>query len=68
MAYSAMSLNEVMQRTGLSKEELTRMTSEGKFPAALPLGPWTTGWSERDVSEWLQTRDELKLSSSLRSP
>ena len=61
MTYSALSLNEVMQRTGLSKKELTRLTAAGEFPAALPLGPWTTGWSERDVTRWLQSREQTQL-------
>ena len=58
MAYSALSLSEVIQRTGLGKEELLALTASGRFPAALPLGPWTTGWSERDVLTWLKQRKE----------
>ncbi|MEM7465915.1 MAG: AlpA family phage regulatory protein [Pseudomonadota bacterium] len=56
MAYSALSLNEVIQRTGLSKEEISKLITAGKFPVAIPLGPWTTGWSERDIEEWLSKR------------
>ena len=56
MAYSALSLNEVVQLTGLSKEELNRLTAAGEFPAAIPLGPWTTGWPEKDVQRWLKER------------
>ena len=58
MPHSALSLNEVLQRTGLDKRNLVQLTADGKFPAAIPLGPWTTGWSERDVTHWVQARNK----------
>ena len=62
MTYSALSLNEVVQMTGLSKEELNTLSAAGEFPAAIPLGPWSTGWSEKDVQRWLNERRDKNTS------
>ncbi|MGR8948029.1 MAG: helix-turn-helix transcriptional regulator [Gammaproteobacteria bacterium] len=60
MAYSALGLNEIIQLTGLSKDELNELLAAGEFPAAIPLGPWSTGWAEKDIRRWLQCRKTAK--------
>lgn len=53
MINGALTLNEVIQQTELSRDMLLGLIKCGQFPPAIPLGPWTNGWSERDVKAWL---------------
>lgn len=45
---------EVEARTGLSRSTLYSMMAKGKFPAAIKLGLRAVGWSETEISDWLE--------------
>ena len=47
---------EVCKYTGLSPTTLWRLEKAGKFPARIKLSANTVGWSERAVSNWLESR------------
>ena len=47
---------QVEASTGLSRSTLYAMMAEGEFPGPIRLGKRAVGWSETEVSEWLETR------------
>ena len=53
MGGRTLTLGQVLGLTALTRAELDARITAGSFPAPLPLGPWTFGWSEAAVSDWL---------------
>jgi prophage regulatory protein len=49
-------LPTVMHRTGLSRSTIYQRVREGSFPRQIVLGPRFVGWSESDISAWIQER------------
>ena len=47
---------EVERRTGLSRSTLYLMIADARFPFPIKLGLRAVGWSEGEVSDWLETR------------
>jgi prophage regulatory protein len=42
--------------TGLSRSTIYAMMAEGRFPTPIKLGLRAVGWSEAEVSDWLEVR------------
>jgi prophage regulatory protein len=49
-------LPAVKARTGLSRSTIYLWISQGKFPAAYPLGGRAVGWLESQISDWIAER------------
>jgi prophage regulatory protein len=47
---------EVSQIAGISKTEIYRRMSEGRFPKSVELGPRCTRWYKPEVIAWVQAR------------
>ena len=47
-------IHEVIRLTGLSKTTLWRRMKEGTFPAAVKLGPRSTGWRALELAKWAE--------------
>lgn len=48
---------EVEARTGLSRSTLYDWMKRGEFPQPVKLGTRLVAWRERDVTEWLESRE-----------
>lgn len=48
----------VMACTGLSRSEIYRLESLGRFPVRVPLSPRSTAWDEDEVQAWVRRRIE----------
>jgi prophage regulatory protein len=49
-------LNEVKQRTGLSKSSIYNQIADGTFPEPVPIGPRAVAWVEAEIEEWIGNR------------
>ena len=47
-------LNEVLDRTGLSRATLYRKIQDGTFPRQVRIATRCTGWRESAINEWMQ--------------
>ena len=48
---------EVEARTGLSRSTIYDWIKRGEFPQPVRLGARLVAWRERDVTEWLESRE-----------
>lgn len=51
---SILRVNQVRERTGLSRSTLYQRVKEGKFPQPITLGPRCVGWISTAVDDWIQ--------------
>lgn len=49
-------IDEVVERTGLSRTSIWRLEKAGQFPARRQLGPGSVGWLEKEVERWANSR------------
>jgi prophage regulatory protein len=49
---------ELLKLTGLSTSTIYDMMARGEFPRPVRLGKRAVGWRERDVTEWLESREQ----------
>jgi prophage regulatory protein len=49
-------LQEVLNRTGLSKSAIYEQIHQGQFPKQIKIAPRTVGWLESEVNDWLTDR------------
>jgi len=49
-------LPQVRERVGLSKSELYRLVSLGRFPRPIPLGDRARAWDADEVEAWIAAR------------
>lgn len=49
-------LPEVINKTGLGRTTIWRMSSTGNFPEAISLGGKATGWIEAEIDRWIERR------------
>ncbi len=54
MAVTFLNIEQVRQRTSLSKQEIYRRVRAGVFPKQVPIGPARVAWVEAEVDEWAQ--------------
>lgn len=56
MARRLLRLNEVKQRTGLSKSSIYNQIGDGTFPEPVPIGARAVAWVEDEIQEWIDNR------------
>lgn len=49
-------LNNVINRTGLSKSSIYAFIKANKFPKSISLGLRSVGWLESEINEWIIDR------------
>lgn len=47
-------MQEVTERTGLSKRMIYRLIEQGRFPLQYKPGGWSSRWSEQEVEAWME--------------
>jgi len=60
--------NETGRRVGLSVRHLERLESMGKFPRRVKLSANSSGWVERDVRKWLESRIAASQGDAIEAP
>ena len=53
MASKILPIDEVVERTGLSRRLLYLEISEGRFPRSIQLTARRVGWPEADIEAWI---------------
>jgi prophage regulatory protein len=53
MATRILPIDEVIDRTGLSRRTLYQEISEGRFPRPAQLTARRVGWPEADIDDWI---------------
>ena len=53
-------LDEVREKTGLSKSAIYNQIRKGEFPVSVPIGSRTVAWLESDINEWLEWRVQVR--------
>lgn len=56
MPHRLLRLNEVKQRTGLSKSSIYNQIADGTFPEPVPIGARAVAWVEDEIQEWINNR------------
>jgi len=56
MPHRLLRLNEVKQRTGLSKSSIYNQINDGTFPQPVLIGARAVAWVEGEIQEWINTR------------
>lgn len=49
-------LNQVKEKTGLSRSSIYQFIKEGKFPAQVKLGQRAAAWVDSEVEDWISDR------------
>ena len=49
-------LNQVKEKTGLSRSSIYQFIKEGKFPAQVKLGQRAAAWVDSEVDDWINGR------------
>ena len=53
-------LQEVKEKTGLSRSAIYSKIKEGEFPASVSIGSRTVAWIDSDVEKWLEWRVQVR--------
>jgi prophage regulatory protein len=56
MTQKIIRLNQVKERTGLSRSTLYTLIKEGKFAPPISLGARAVGWLSSDIDAWIEAR------------
>ena len=56
-------IENVLDRTGLSRSTLYRKIREGTFPEQIAISSRCSGWRESAVSEWMRSPMNYRASS-----
>jgi prophage regulatory protein len=57
---SLLRLPEVRRRVGLSRSEIYRLISLGRFPRGVPLGERIRAWDSDEIQIWIQARIDAR--------
>jgi prophage regulatory protein len=60
MSIRILSVNQVIDRTGLSRRTLYQEISEHRFPRPIQLTARRVGWPELDIETWLIAKIEKR--------
>lgn len=52
----ALRINQVIEKTGLSRSSIYALCKKGEFPKQAHLGRTIVGWLEEEVDKWLHDR------------
>lgn len=58
---------EVEARTGLSRSTIYDWMKRGTFPRPVKLGARVVAWRERDLNEWMSSREPQRHRSDLQT-
>lgn len=58
-------LEEVKERTGLSRSSIYAYMREGKFPSCIRLGARSVGWYDGEIKAWQRSRARTVVSSDV---
>lgn len=47
---------EVMQRVGFGRSQIYKLERAGQFPKHMKISTRASGWSEREVASWLESK------------
>lgn len=53
---SILKIDDVMKLTGLGRSTIYILAKQGKFPRPVKLSVRSSGWFEKDVAEWLESK------------
>lgn len=53
-------LNQVKEKTGLSRSAIYLLSKGGKFPKSVNLGLRAVGWLESDINAWIDEKFSSK--------
>ncbi len=53
-------LPQVRQQVGLSRSEIYRLISLGRFPRGIPLGERARAWDADEIEAWIQSRIDAR--------
>lgn len=56
MAIKILPIDDVIERTGLSRRTLYHEISEGRFPKSVQLTSRRVGWPEDEIETWLSDK------------
>nr|WP_082537137.1 AlpA family transcriptional regulator [Aureimonas sp. Leaf460] len=56
MASRILRLPEVKAQTGISRRTIYELMSKGEFPRAIQLSSRAVGWTDEEVSAWIDSR------------
>ncbi|MGH8128409.1 MAG: helix-turn-helix transcriptional regulator [Gammaproteobacteria bacterium] len=56
MSNAILRLPTVEARTGLSRSSIYLRMAENRFPKSVKLGNRAVGWSDAEISEWIEQR------------
>lgn len=57
-------IEEVKERTGLSRTTIWRRERSGEFPTRVRLGDNTVAWHENEVEDWIESRPRVEAAQS----
>jgi prophage regulatory protein len=55
-ATALLRLPDVLQRTGMSKSQIYRLTRSGEFPVGVRISPRCTCWPSDEIEAWIHSR------------
>ena len=55
-----LSIDDVIEKTSLSRTTIWRRQHEGKFPKPIRLSSNRVGWKETDVNTWIDSRENVE--------
>lgn len=47
-------INGVIERVGLSRSQIYKLISQGRFPAQIKLYGTVSAWLESDINDWIE--------------
>lgn len=56
MSMRILTIDDVIERTGLSRRTLYQEVSDGRFPRAVQLTARRVGWPESDIDAWISEK------------
>ena len=65
-AQSIIRINQVKERTGLSRSTLYSLIKDCKFPSPIPIGARAVGWLSTDIDAWIESRVKASRPKSFR--
>lgn len=64
---SILKLHQVIQKTSLTRDEITKKISVGTFPKPFKLNKCTNAWLESQIDDWLQNQNGQAHQNGLKN-